>query len=70
LRDHVIHVGEYLALTGARLNGKELVAAGLATHFVTSEVWLCSTLSGFPHFGALLCHIFDEFKYFDQFFPF
>ncbi|KAF9588739.1 hypothetical protein IFM89_015176 [Coptis chinensis] len=29
--------GEYLALTGARLNGKELVAAGLATHFVPSE---------------------------------
>lgn len=30
--------GEFLALTGARLNGKELVAAGLATHFVPSEV--------------------------------
>lgn len=30
-------LGEYLALTGARLNGKELVAAGLATHFVPSE---------------------------------
>ncbi|KAF3443566.1 hypothetical protein FNV43_RR13253 [Rhamnella rubrinervis] len=28
---------EFLALTGARLNGKELVAAGLATHFVPSE---------------------------------
>lgn len=31
------HLGEYLALTGARLNGKELVAAGLATHFVPVE---------------------------------
>ncbi|XP_021908069.1 3-hydroxyisobutyryl-CoA hydrolase-like protein 5, partial [Carica papaya] len=31
------HLGEYLALTGARLNGKELIAAGLATHFVPSE---------------------------------
>nr|AFK44259.1 unknown [Lotus japonicus] len=31
------HLGEYLALSGARLNGKELVAAGLATHFVSSE---------------------------------
>lgn len=30
--------GEFLALTGARLNGKELVAAGLATHFVPLEV--------------------------------
>ncbi|KAG4120749.1 hypothetical protein ERO13_D11G162900v2 [Gossypium hirsutum] len=31
------HLGEYLALTGARLNGKELVVAGLATHFVPLE---------------------------------
>lgn len=31
------HLGEYLALTGARLTGKELIAAGLATHFVPSE---------------------------------
>lgn len=31
------HLGEYLALTGGRLSGKEIVAAGLATHFVPSE---------------------------------
>lgn len=31
------HLGEYLALTGARLTGKELIAAGLATYFVPSE---------------------------------
>ncbi|KAB2057411.1 hypothetical protein ES319_A11G166700v1 [Gossypium barbadense] len=31
------HLGECLALTGARLNGKELVVAGLATHFVPLE---------------------------------
>ncbi|KAL0399615.1 UNVERIFIED_CONTAM: 3-hydroxyisobutyryl-CoA hydrolase-like protein 5 [Sesamum radiatum] len=31
------HLGEFLGLTGARLNGAELVAAGLATHFVPSE---------------------------------
>lgn len=31
------HLGEFLALTGGRLNGKELVAAGLATHFIPSE---------------------------------
>ncbi|KAI3990003.1 hypothetical protein MKX01_003706 [Papaver californicum] len=30
-------LGEYLALTGARLNGKELVSVGLATHYVPSE---------------------------------
>ncbi|KAL9244290.1 hypothetical protein vseg_018083 [Gypsophila vaccaria] len=31
------YFGEYLGLTGARLNGNELVALGLATHFVHSE---------------------------------
>ncbi|KAG8055427.1 hypothetical protein GUJ93_ZPchr0001g31139 [Zizania palustris] len=31
------YLGEYLALTGARLNAKEMIAAGLATHFVSSE---------------------------------
>lgn len=31
------HLGEYFALTGARLKAKEVVAAGLATHFVPSE---------------------------------
>jgi enoyl-CoA hydratase/carnithine racemase len=31
-------LGEYLALTGARLNAKEMISAGLATHFVSSEV--------------------------------
>ncbi|KAI9114501.1 hypothetical protein K1719_014199 [Acacia pycnantha] len=30
-------LGEFLALTGGRLNGKELVTVGLATHFVPSE---------------------------------
>jgi enoyl-CoA hydratase/carnithine racemase len=36
----VLCTGEFLALTGARLNGKELVAAGMATHFVPFEVSL------------------------------
>ncbi|EMS60595.1 3-hydroxyisobutyryl-CoA hydrolase-like protein 5 [Triticum urartu] len=31
------YLGEYLALTGARLNAKEMITAGLATHFVHSE---------------------------------
>ena len=30
--------GEYLGLTGARLDGKEMLACGLATHFVLSKV--------------------------------
>ncbi|CAH9107956.1 unnamed protein product [Cuscuta europaea] len=29
--------GEYLGLTGSRLDGAEMVASGLATHFVSSE---------------------------------
>ncbi|XP_078439127.1 ATP-dependent caseinolytic (Clp) protease/crotonase family protein [Wolffia australiana] len=31
------YLGEFLALTGARLSGKEMVSAGLASHFVPSE---------------------------------
>ncbi|KAG6496349.1 hypothetical protein ZIOFF_044210 [Zingiber officinale] len=34
--------GEYLGLTGARLNGAEMVACGLATHFVPSKVFYIS----------------------------
>lgn len=30
--------GEYAGLTGARLDGAEMLACGLATHFVPSEV--------------------------------
>ncbi|KAJ4903696.1 Magnesium transporter NIPA protein [Raphanus sativus] len=30
------HLGEFLALSGERLNGKELVAVGMAIHFVPS----------------------------------
>lgn len=30
------HLGEYLALTGAQLNGAEMLVAGLATHFSVS----------------------------------
>jgi enoyl-CoA hydratase len=31
------HLGEYIALTGARLDGGECLALGLATHFLPSE---------------------------------
>lgn len=31
------NLGEYLALTGARLDGAEMIAIGLATHYVPSE---------------------------------
>jgi len=33
--------GEYLGLTGARLDGAEMLACGLATHFVPSAVSIC-----------------------------
>uniref|UniRef100_A0A1S3X9L1 3-hydroxyisobutyryl-CoA hydrolase n=1 Tax=Nicotiana tabacum TaxID=4097 RepID=A0A1S3X9L1_TOBAC len=32
---------EYLGLTGAKLKGKEIVSAGLATHFVPSDKLVC-----------------------------
>ncbi|KAJ6722674.1 3-HYDROXYISOBUTYRYL-COA HYDROLASE-LIKE PROTEIN 1 MITOCHONDRIAL [Salix koriyanagi] len=31
------HLGEYLALTGEMLNGAEMIACGLATHYTNSE---------------------------------
>ncbi|XP_052302716.1 3-hydroxyisobutyryl-CoA hydrolase-like protein 1, mitochondrial isoform X2 [Populus trichocarpa] len=31
------HLGEYLALTGGTLNGAEMIACGLATHYTNSE---------------------------------
>uniref|UniRef100_A0A0D6R0R0 3-hydroxyisobutyryl-CoA hydrolase n=1 Tax=Araucaria cunninghamii TaxID=56994 RepID=A0A0D6R0R0_ARACU len=31
------HIGEYLGLTGARVDGAEMVAIGLGTHYVPSE---------------------------------
>ena len=36
--------GEYVGLTGARLNGAEMLACGLATHFVPSTVSTSSAL--------------------------
>lgn len=34
----VLIAGEYVGLTGARLDGAEMLACGLATHFVPSMV--------------------------------
>lgn len=36
----MIVAGEYLGLTGARLDGADLLSCGLATHFVPSQVTL------------------------------
>lgn len=35
------YIGEYIGLTGAYLDGTEMLACGLATHFVLSKVLLC-----------------------------
>lgn len=54
----VFYAGEFLALTGARLNGKELVVAGLATHFVPSEVSLnFITYCTLWRNGSLIFHV-------------
>ncbi|HEY0315357.1 MAG TPA: enoyl-CoA hydratase/isomerase family protein [Sphingomonas sp.] len=50
-------MGEYLALTGARLDGAECVALGLATHYVPSEALpalKAAILSDAQAVGALL----------------
>ncbi|KAK6918105.1 Enoyl-CoA hydratase/isomerase domain, partial [Dillenia turbinata] len=57
--------GEYVGLTGARLDGAEMLACGLATHFVSSENLpsleeaLCTANSGDP---VVLSAIIDAFS--------
>uniref|UniRef100_F6I1H0 3-hydroxyisobutyryl-CoA hydrolase n=1 Tax=Vitis vinifera TaxID=29760 RepID=F6I1H0_VITVI len=57
--------GEYVGLTGARLDGAEMLACGLATHFVPStrllllEAALCKLDSGAP---ATISSILDEYS--------
>jgi len=42
-----LFAGEYLALTGEKLNGAEMIACGLATHYTNSEVNTGETFSCF-----------------------
>lgn len=57
--------GEYLGLTGTRLDGAEMLACGLATHFVPEvrlsllEEALCNANTGDP---AIISAIIDEFS--------
>ena len=51
----VMCTGEYMGLTGATLNGAEMVACGLATHYSLSAV--CS-LSPFPFIAILTVFFF------------
>lgn len=57
---NTIFTGEYLGLTGARLNGKELIAAKMATQFVPSEVYFISSLhfNDFFQQSLQLCFLF------------
>ncbi|KAK9144471.1 hypothetical protein Sjap_004374 [Stephania japonica] len=58
--------GEYLGLTGARINGAEMLACGLATHFVPStclaslERELCKTNSVNPAVTSAILDVFAE----------
>lgn len=49
--------GEYLGLTGTRLDGADLLSCGLATHFVPSQV-TCFTTSYSVRFFPMI-HIFN-----------
>lgn len=52
-------IGKYLALTGARIDGNDAVALGLATHLVFSEtvpIFVADLLSGTPLADALARH--------------
>ncbi|XP_024992415.1 3-hydroxyisobutyryl-CoA hydrolase 1-like [Cynara cardunculus var. scolymus] len=57
--------GEYVGLTGARLDGAEMLACGLATHFVPLEKLslledaLCKANTGDP---KIICSIINEFS--------
>ncbi|KAI3681395.1 hypothetical protein L6452_36190 [Arctium lappa] len=57
--------GEYVGLTGARLDGAEMLACGLATHFVPLEKFslledaLCKANTGDP---KTICNIINEFS--------
>nr|KAJ0196633.1 hypothetical protein LSAT_V11C700346870 [Lactuca sativa] len=58
--------GEYVGLTGARLDGAEMFACGLATHFVPLEKLslledaLCKENTGDP---KIICNIINDFSY-------
>ena len=49
--------GEYVGLTGARLDGAEMLACGLATHFVPSTVYFLS-----HHACRIICLSFSAQK--------
>lgn len=56
--------GEYLALSGDKLNGVEMIACHLATHYTLNEVgsfapWPLHFMNlSLRHLSLLLCHYF------------
>ncbi|KAL3615448.1 3-hydroxyisobutyryl-CoA hydrolase 1 [Castilleja foliolosa] len=52
--------GEYVGLTGARLDGAEMLACGLATHFVPSDVAADEDVSVFRHRHSIMGGIFAK----------
>lgn len=57
--------GEYVGLTGARLDGAEMFACGLATHFVPLEVLIDLSFSKFIYlFVPKYCIDFRVLKIF------
>ncbi|XP_043813842.1 3-hydroxyisobutyryl-CoA hydrolase 1-like isoform X2 [Manihot esculenta] len=61
------HFGEYLGLTGARINGAEMLACGLATHFVFSKDLssLENALKTLPSSSDMttICQIINKFAH-------
>ncbi|KAG7568882.1 ClpP/crotonase-like domain superfamily [Arabidopsis thaliana x Arabidopsis arenosa] len=64
--------GEYVGLTGARLDGAEMLACGLATHFVLSssldalEADLCKVGSSDPSFVSTILDAYTHHPYLKQ----
>ncbi|XP_010510308.1 PREDICTED: probable 3-hydroxyisobutyryl-CoA hydrolase 3 [Camelina sativa] len=66
------YFGEYVGLTGARLDGAEMLACGLATHFVHStrltalEAGLCTVGSSDPSFASTILDAYTEHPHVQQ----
>lgn len=54
-----IMAGEYVGLTGARLDGAEMLACGLATHFVPLEVHPILIFKNYFKIYKYLCGNYD-----------
>ncbi|XP_023639985.1 probable 3-hydroxyisobutyryl-CoA hydrolase 3 isoform X2 [Capsella rubella] len=66
------YFGEYVGLTGAKLDGAEMLACGLATHFVPStrltalEADLCTVRSSDPSFASTILDAYTQHPHVKQ----